>query len=80
MSDRRLVVASLLVLACAAALPAQQDAASLVARRTVLKARVDSLRAVVTAMEKASSDSVIGPEVRVGTLRVRTTALLHPAA
>jgi len=80
MSDRRLIVASLLVMACAVALPAQQDAAALAARRTLLKTRVDSLRAVVDAMEAASRDSVIGPEVRVGTLRVRTTALLHPAA
>lgn len=80
MSDRRLVVASMLMLACAATLPAQQDAVALAARRMVLKTRVDSLASVLAAMEKARSDSVIGPEVRVGTLRVRTTALLHPAA
>lgn len=79
MSELRLLAAACLALACAGALPAQEDAA-LLARRSALRARLDSLGPVVKTLEAAARDAGLTAEVQVGPLRLRTTAALQPVA
>lgn len=79
MSELRLLTVACLVLSCANALPAQEDAA-LLARRSALRARLDSLAPVVRTLEAAARDSGLTAEVQSGPLRMRTTAALQPVA
>ena len=79
MSELRLLAAACLTLACAGALPAQQDTA-LLSRRNALRTRVDSLQKALGALEASARDSGLTAEVRAGPLRLRTTAKLQPVA
>lgn len=79
MSELRLLAAACLALACARALPAQQDAA-LLARRDSLRARADSLYRRFQALEASERETGLTAEMQVGPLRLRTTAALQPAA
>lgn len=79
MSELRLLAAACLALACAGALPAQEDAALLV-RRSALRARLDSLGPVVKTLEAAARDSGLTAEVQAGPLHLRTTAALQSVA
>ncbi|MDP1891000.1 MAG: hypothetical protein Q8K55_08920 [Gemmatimonadaceae bacterium] len=79
MSELRLLAAACLALACARALPEQQDAA-LLARRDSLRARADSLYRRFQALEASERETGLTAEMQVGPLRLRTTAALQPAA
>lgn len=79
MSELRLLAAACLALACAGALPAQQDDA-LIARRSALRARADSLHKRFEALGASARDSGLTAEVQAGNLRLRTTAALQPVA
>lgn len=80
MSEMRLLAAAAgLALACAGALPAQQDAA-LLARRNELRARADSLHTRFEALEATARDSGLTAEIPAGPLRLRTTTALQPVA
>ncbi|MFA6165281.1 MAG: hypothetical protein WC700_01570 [Gemmatimonadaceae bacterium] len=79
MSELRLLAAACLALACAGALPAQQDAA-LLTRRDALRARADSLQKVFGALDASARDAGLTSEVQAGTLRIRTTTALQPVA
>lgn len=72
---RRLFVAAALALAWAPALVAQQQSA-LLAERSRLRARVDSLRTLYESRRIAAEDSGLVDEVRIGALRLRTTPAL----
>ncbi|MHB0962745.1 MAG: hypothetical protein ACYC5V_06015 [Gemmatimonadaceae bacterium] len=79
MSEPRLLAAACLALACAGALPAQEDAA-LLARRDALRARVDSFQEVLGALEASARNAGLSAEVQAGPLRLRTTTALQPVA
>ncbi len=78
MSDRRVLAA--LLLACSAALPAQQGIATMEARSVALRTRADSLSRQVKRMEAFSRDSGLVVDVREGSYRLRTTTTLAPVA
>lgn len=79
MSELRLFAVACLALTCASALPAQDDAA-LLARRTALRARLDSLGPLVKALEAKAREAGLTAEVQAGPLRLRTTAALQSVA
>lgn len=79
MSELRLFAVACLTLSLASALPAQEDAA-LLARRSALRARVDSLVPLVKTLEAAARDSALNVKLQIGPLQARTTATLQPVA
>lgn len=80
MSEPRLITAVALLALCAAVLPAQQDLASLEARRAALRVRADSLQQAVRRLQAAERDTGLVADAHAGSLRVRTTERLRRAA